>query len=141
MNKAIQKMMLALAMCGTLCGTAMAAPKGNPPPKGKAPTAMKAPAEKPRAAKAPTPARHVAKAPAKTPPKAHFAPTRPAQRHEIARHAPPPPPPPPRAKHHEPKHRHHNDCHCNGTLHTEDWCEVGASLLGGLIGGLIGAAI
>ena len=50
MNKAIQKIVMALAVCGALCGTAMAAPKVNPPPKGKAPTAMKAPAQKPPAA-------------------------------------------------------------------------------------------
>ena len=124
MNKAIQKMMMALAVCGALCGTAMAAPKGNPPSRGQAPTAMKAPAQKTHAAKAPTPARQTAKH--------HSTHSKHNPRHEVVRLTPAPPPP---AKHHEPKHHH------NGTLHTEDWCEIGASLIGGLVGGLIGASI
>lgn len=127
MNKTMQKLMMALAVCGALCGSAMAAPKGNPPPKGKAPSAMMANAPKGRTAKTPAPARQTAKH--------HATPARPhAQRHEIVRRAPPPPPP---ARHHEPKHHRHN----NHTLHTEDWCEIGVSLLGGLVGGLIGASI
>ena len=138
MNKAIQKMMLALAMCGTLCGTAFAAPKGNPPPKGGAPAAMKAPVQKARVAKAPAPAKHMAKAPARRPAKAHAAPMRHTPRHEVVRCAPPPPPP----RHHKPEHRHHDrhDCH-DCTLRSDGWCEIGASLLGGLLGGLIGASI
>lgn len=129
MNKAIQKMMLALAVCGTLCGTAMAAPKGNAPKGGKAPTAMKAQA--PKAAKS-APAKQMAKAPAHGNAH-HAAPTKHEPRHEVAHHNPPPP-----AHHHEPKHHHHD--HHSSTFHTEDWCEIGASLIGGLIGGLIGAA-
>ena len=131
MNKAIQKMMLALAVCGTLCGTAMAAPKGNAPKGEKAPSAMKAQA--PRAEKAkPTSTHHTAKAPAHG--NTHRAvPAKQEPRHEVAHHNPPPP-----AHHHEPKH--HGD-HRGNTLHTEDWCEIGASLIGGLVGGLIGASI
>lgn len=129
MNKAIQKIVMALAVCGALCGTAMAASKGNPPPKGKVPTAMKAQA--PKAAKS-APAKQMTKAPAHG--KAHHAaPTKHEPRHEVAHHNPPPP-----AHHHELKHHRHD--HHSGTLHTEDWCEIGASLIGGLIGGLIGAA-
>ena len=141
MNKAIQKIVMALAVCGALSGTAMAAPKGNTPPKGKAPTAMKAPARKPRAAKTPTPARHTAAAPARVQAKTHIAHTRLEPQHEVARHAAPLPP---HVKHHEPNRHHDNhnhDCHNSSTLHTEDWCEIGASLLGGLVGGLIGASI
>ena len=147
MNKAIQKMMMALAVCCALCGTAMAyppntvrterpigsegiverseyrAPKGNPPSRGQAPTAMKAPAQKTHATKAPAPAKQAAKI--------HSTHSKHNPRHEVVRHTPAPPP----AKHHEPKHHH------NGTLHTEDWCEIGASLIGGLVGGLIGASI
>ena len=113
MNKAIQKLMMALAICGALCGTAMAyppnavraerliesegiaersecrAPRGNPPPKGRAPTAMRASAPKGHTVNTTAPARHTAKHHA-TPAKHH------APRHEIVRHAPPPPPPPPR---------------------------------------------
>ena len=135
MNKAIQKMIMALAVCGALCGTAMAAPKGSTPPRGKAPTAMKAPVQKSHAAKAPASARHTATAPVRVQTKTHIAPVRPEPRHEVARHAPPPPPVTHR---HEP--RHHHSRH-SGTLHTDDWCEIGASLLGGLVGGLIGASI
>ena len=94
MNKAIQKMVMALAVCGALCGTTMAAPKGNPPPNGKAPTAIKASAQKPPAAKAHAPVAHTSKAPApdkhtpqtvkapgRAPTGAHPAPMRPAPRH------------------------------------------------------------
>ena len=146
MNKAIQKMMMALAVCGALCGTAMATPKGSTLPRGKAPTAMKAPVQKPQAAKAAAPVRqkvkmsapvrqtaHATKAPGRAPAVAHATPARPAPRHEVARPAPPPP-----APHHEPRHHAH---HHSTTLHTEDWCGIGASLLGGLIGGLIGSSI
>ena len=105
MNKAIQKMVMALAVCGALCGTAMAAPKGNPPPKGKAPTAMKAPAKH-------TP--QAAKAHGRAPTVAQHAPMRPAPRHEVARHATPPPT---HAKHHEPKHHHDNRHHEIGRAH------------------------
>jgi hypothetical protein len=129
MNKTIQKMMLALAVCGALCGTAMAAPKGSHSSNGKAPTAMKAQA--PKASK-PARARQTTKAPAHGNAH-HAAPAKYEPRHEIVHHNPPPP-----ARHHEPKHHHHE--HHSGTLHTEDWCEIGASLIGGLIGGLIGAA-
>ena len=133
MNKAIQKMMLALAVCGALCGTAMAAPKGNAPKGGKAPTAMKA--QSPRLAQAkPAPAHQTAKAPAHGNTR-HATPAKHEPRHEVAHHNPPPP----ARHHHEPKHHHHDQHSC--TLHTEDWCEIGASLIGGLVGGLIGASI
>ena len=133
MNKAIQKLMMALAVCGALCGTAMAAPKGNTPKGGKAPTAQKAPAQKQAKAK-PAPAKQTAKAPAHGNAH-HAAPAKHEPRHEVAHHNPAPPPP---AHHHEPKHHHD---HHGSTLHTEDWCEIGASLIGGLVGGLIGASI
>ena len=130
MNNAIKKMMLALAVCGALCGTAMAAPRGNPPPKGGKPPA----AAKLHAPKAPV---HVNTH--------HAAPAKHGPGRVVAHHNPPPPPPamhrapppPPPRHHHAPKRHHeHNNC----TLHTEDWCGIGASLIGGLIGGIIGAA-
>ena len=161
-NKAIQKLMMALAVCGALCGTTFAAPKGNPPPKGKAPTAMKALAQKSRAAKAPAPAKKTAKAPARATVNVRPAPARNTTKHEVVRHAQPPPARQ-YERHHEPRHEHHRHdhrchdshcrdrhhdhrchdphCHHGDTLHTEDWCEIGASLLGGLVGGLIGASI
>ena len=132
MNKAIQKMILALAVCGTLCGTAMAAPKHNAPKGGKAPAAMRAEASKAAKAK-PAPSHQVAKTPVRGNAQ-HAAPARHEPKHEVARRHNPSPARP----HHEPKHHHH---HHNNTLHTEDWCEIGASLLGGLIGGLVGASI
>ena len=46
MNNNFKTLALALAACAAMTGTALAAPKGNPPPRGKAPTAMKAPAHK-----------------------------------------------------------------------------------------------
>ena len=124
MNKAIKKMMLALAVCGALCGTAVAAPKGNPPKGGKAPTAMKA-----QAPKGHTHAPKVAKAPAR---EHHAAPIRHHEtRHEVAHHAPPPPP------RHDTHHHHHHDTvrHCDG------WCDVCGGLIGGLVGGLISAVM
>ena len=90
-NKTLKKLMMALALCGALCGTATAAPKGGAPAKGKAPATM--------TAKAPAPAKHAAKAPAR----GHVEPAKPAHRHEVARHTPPP-------KHHEPKHHHDHRC-------------------------------
>ena len=143
MNKAVQKLMMALAVCGALCGTAMAAPRGNPPPKGKAPTAMKAPAQKALKAQ---PARNVSKAPIYCGGR-HAAPAKHEPRREVAHHNPPPtprheahrPPEPhrPAPKPVPPRHHHHH----NNTLHTEDWCSIGASLVGGIVGGMIGAAM
>ena len=139
MNNTLKKLMMAFALCGALCGTAMATPKGGAPTKGKPPAAQPA--------KTHAPAKHVAQAPAakptaKAPAKpvvqaparghGHVEPARPAHRHEVARHAPPPPP-----KHHEPKHHHdHHGSHHEGT-----WCVLGASIIGGLVGGLISAAL
>ena len=132
MDKKLKMLALALTIGAAMCGTAMAAPKGNTPPKGRAPAV----------AKALPPARHVAPAKkgAPSPAMGRHVPAKPAPRHEVARHANPPPPPPP-ARRHEPAHRHHDKHHHHGTtLHTEDWCAIGASLIGGLIGGIIGAA-
>ena len=122
MNKTLKKLTMALALCGALSGTAMAAPRGGAPAKGKAPAAM--------TAKAPAPAKHVAKAPAHR----HVEPAKPAHRHDVARHTPPPPPPP---KHHTPRHHHDHRCnHHNGNCY-----EFGASLIGGLVGSLLSAVL
>ena len=126
MNKTIQKMMLAMAVCGVLCGTAVAAPKGNPPKGGKAPTAMRA-----QAPKGHTPAPQMAKAPAREHRAAPMA--RHETRYEIAHHAPPPPPP-----RHDAHHRHH---HHDSVCHCDDLGDVCAGLIGGLIGGLISAVM
>ena len=118
MNKTLKKLTMALALCGALCGTAMAAPKGGAPAKGKAPTAM--------TAKAPAPAKHVAKTP--THGHGHVGPAKPAHRHEVARHTPPPPP-----RHPEPRHHHDH--------HGDNCFVLGATLLGGLVGGLLSAVL
>ena len=103
-NKTLKKLTMALAFCGALCGTAMAAPKGGAPAKGKAPVAMRA--------KTPAPARH-----------------------EVAKHTPPPP------RHHEPRHRHNHRCDHRCKHHGDNWCVLGATVVGGLLGGLLGAAL
>ena len=121
-NKALKKLTMAFALCGALCGTAMAAPKGGAPAKGKAPTAM--------TAKAPAPAKHAAKAPAHG--HGYVEPAKPAHRHEVARHTPPPPP-----RHPEPRHHHDHRCDHHG----DNCCVLGATLLGGLVGGLLGAVL
>ena len=118
-NRALKKLMMAFALCGALCGTAMAAPKGGAPAKGRAPAAM--------TTKAHAPTKHVAKAPAH----GHVEPARPAHRHEVARHAPPPP--------RHPGPRHHHDHRCGH--HGDNCCVLGATLLGGLVGGLLGAVL
>ena len=131
MNNTLKKLMMALALCGALCGTALAASKGGAPAKGKPPAAQPA--------KTHAPAKHVAQAPApkpvvKAPARGHghVEPARPAHRHEVARHAPPPPP-----KHHAPQHHHdHHSDH-----HEDTWCVLGATVIGGLVGSLIGAAL
>ena len=132
MNKTLKMLTLALTICAAICGTANAAPKGGSRPGDKAPAVAKAqPAPKHTTTKASAPAKQTVKAPAK----GHAAPVKaapihdPAPRHEVAHHKPAPRPEP---HHHEPKH-HHN--HHGNTLHTEDWCEIGASLIGGLVGG------
>ncbi|MBR2355785.1 MAG: hypothetical protein IKA69_05360, partial [Kiritimatiellae bacterium] len=87
MNNNFKTLALALAACAAMTGTALAAPKGNPPPRGKAPTAMKAPAHKGHA-----PARPAAH---NTHHNTHqFAHTRP-QALPVHHHRPAPPPPPP----------------------------------------------
>ena len=117
-NRTLKKLTMAFALCGALCGTAMAAPKGGAPAKGKAPAAM--------TAKAPAPAKHAAKAPAHG--HGHVEPAKPAHRHEVARHTPPPPP-----RHPEPRHHHDH--------HGDNCCVLGATLLGSLVGGLLGAVL
>lgn len=145
MNKAIQKMMVALAVCGALCGTAMAAPKGGQPQasKGGSPTAqaLRAPA-KPAATKASgTGLCAPQRAEVRKPSKPQSQPRREVARHEshrrpapAAQHRKPP-------RHHAPRHDEPRHEHHNGTLHTEDWCSMGASLLGGILGGMIGSAM
>ena len=130
MNKTIKKLALAMTVCATLCGSVMAAPKGNPQPKGRAPAVQKASMHQtvkaPSKAHNPAPCGEVRKAPQPKPPK-----------HEVARnHAHRPEPP----KHHEPRH-HEPEHHHDTTYHSDDWCTIGASLIGGLIGGLIGSAM
>lgn len=130
MNKIMKTLAVAAVATMALCGSAMAAPKGGQPPKCGARVEQRAqprPAAKakPKAAQRhdighkAKPARHVAQ---RKPP---------APRHEVRR---PEPPRRPEPKHH--RHHHHNT-----TLHTEDWCSLGASLVGGIVGGIIGAAL
>lgn len=155
MNKTVKRTVMALAMSVALCGTAMATPRGNPPKGGNrhdAPVTVRthiqqahhaknpAPQVKHEVKTSPKPQRHEVKMVPK--PQRHVA-SKPAKHHpkpQVAYHNPPPPPPP--ARHHQPQSRHEN-CHSHhsDTLHTEDWCEIGASFLGGLVGSLIGASI
>lgn len=121
MNKTLKMLSLALTMCAAICGTANAAPKAGNHPDGKAPVAMKAQPAQKHTTKAPAPAKQTAKVPAK----GHAHPVKAEPRHEVAHHVNPPAP---HAMHHEPKPHHHHDA----TLHTGDWYEIGASLIGGL---------
>ena len=132
MNKTLRMLTLALTICAAICGTAHAAPRGGSHHGGKAPTVVKAQPVRKHTAKAPAPAKHTAKVPAK----GHPHPAKAEPRHVAAHHANPPVH---HGMHHEPERRHHH--HHGSTLHTEDWCEIGASLLGGLVGGLIGSNI
>ena len=125
MNNTLKKLMMAFALCGALCGTALAAPKGGAPAKGKAPAAQPAKTHTPAKPTAKAPAKPVAQAPARG--HGHVEPARPAHKHEVAKHTPPPPP------------KHHHDHH--GSHHEDTWCVLGASIIGGLVGGLIGAAL
>lgn len=161
MNKAIQKMMVALAVCGALCGTSMAAQKRISAPHGeRAPAAARADnmggrvvraperdnhrrIEQPRQERRnerPEPRRETAQRHRNNPPPRPAArPPEPRREVVVVHHqTPPPPPPPPAPRHHEEHRRPHHD---DSTLHTEDWCTIGASLVGGLIGGIIGAAL
>jgi hypothetical protein len=135
MNKTLKALMLALTICAAICGTANAAPRGGNHPAGKTPAVARAQPVQKHAAKAPAKPAVAAHAPAKPAPKApaHVHLVKSEPRHRDAHHVRPPEPP---ARHHGPEHHHHDR-----TLHTEDWCEIGASLIGGLVGGLIGASI
>ena len=128
MNETMKKMMVALMAGLALCTAATAAPRGQDRkgPASKAPAHQVASA-KPKAK--PAPARQVARHDAKP---RHEAKPQYAAR---PRHDAPPPRPAERPHHGHDEHRH------NGTLHTEDWCALGASLVGGLVGGLLGAAL
>ena len=136
MNETMKKMMVALMAGLALCTAAPAAPRGQDRkgPASKAPAHQVASA-KPKAK--PAPAHQVASAK----PKAKPAPARQVARHDAKprheakpqyaarpRHDAPPPRPAERPHHGHDEHRH------NGTLHTEDWCALGASLVGGLLG-------
>ncbi len=79
-NKAIMRMLVAGIAAVAMCGTAMAAPKGNKPPT---------PARQEMRGKAP--AKPAAHAPQKAPAKAHAAKPAPAHGHDVARHNAPAP--------------------------------------------------
>ncbi len=128
MNKAIQKMMVALAVCGVMCTTAMAAPKGHARGNDRGRTQVTTVTRTTHTA----PARHVAKTPAKT----HVTTVKHVThevRNDVARHCAPAPvrhAPPPRHDYH---HHHHHD---NDT----GIVTFAATVVGGIVGGLIGAA-
>ena len=143
MEKMIKKMMVAGLACLTMCGTAMAAPKG------------------PQAGRAPEPKRMVQQAPKPAQKASVAAPVRKAQpAPKVAQHKPAPKPVmnrrpaplpvahhapvPMHTAHHKPArrpetpcHRHHrhecNDCHYDDN----GWGELGAGIIGGIIGALI----
>ena len=136
MNKMIKTLAVAAVAGLAVCGSAVAAPKNSPAPGGRPPAQQVARREAPRQQVAQMPQRGHGGAQARPTPK-------PQPRHEVAHHKPAPRPEPrmaqhrPEPRHDAPKHKHHH----SSTLHTEDWCSIGASLVGGLIGGLVGAAM
>ncbi len=126
MNKAIQKMMLALAICGAMCTTAMAAPKGHGRGNDRGRTQVTTVTRTTHSA----PARHVAKTPARR----NVTTVRHVThevRHDVVHHRAPVP------VHHAPPPRHHHHHHDNDS----GVVTFAASLVTGLIGGLIGAAL
>lgn len=112
MNKTLKTLTVAALACITLCGTAVAAPRGGRD-NGRAPAPRHQTAKRQKA-----PQKHTAKA--KPAPKRH--------------HTAP-------KKHHAPKHHapvravHHIEHHCDDG---NGWAVLGTALLGGLIGGIIG---
>ncbi len=112
MNKILKTLTVAALACVTLCGTAVAAPRGGR-------NNGRAPATKHQTVKhKKTPQRHAAKA--KPAPKKHHIATK---------------------KHHDPRHHapirtvHHVEHHCE---EDNGWVTLGGALLGGLLGGIIG---
>ena len=112
MNKILKTLMVAALACVTLCGTAVAAPRGGrnngraPAPKHQTVKHQKAPVK------------HVAKA--KPAPKKHHV--TPRKHHQI--------------KHYAPTHTvHHVEHHCDDD---NGWVALGGAILGGIIGGIIG---
>lgn len=136
MNKIIKTLAVAALAALTVAGSAMAAPKGNVPPRGRNVTIVNLGSNAPKGHKA------APKAP-RTPMPPKVAPK--APRHEVAgrghrgshemRHGQ-------HASHHGKPHHNHNHHHNHkGTLHTEDWCTIGASLVGGILGGIVGSSL
>ena len=108
MNKTLKTLMVAALACITLCGTAVAAPRGGRD-NGRAPAPKHQTVKHQKA-----PQKHVAKA-KPAPKKHHVAPKK--------HHAPV------RTIHHV---EHH---HCDDD---NGWAVLGTALLGGLLGGIIG---
>lgn len=113
MNKTLKTLLVAALACITLCGTAVAAPRGGrdngraPAPKHQTTKHQKAPQK------------HIAKT--KPAPQKHH---RPAPK----KHQPP--------RHHVTTHTvHHVDHHCDDD---NGWVTLGGAILGGIIGGIIG---
>ena len=113
MNKTLKTLTVAALACITLCGTAIAAPRGGRD-NGRAPAPKHQTVKHQKA-----PQRHVAKA--KPAPKKHHV--APKKHHPPKHHAPV------RTIHHVEHHRCDDD---NG------WAVLGTALLGGLLGGIIG---
>ena len=128
----IKKMILGLAVCGALCTTAMAAPKGGAAPQGKASTMQRSA----QVGRQQSQGSHVSQAPDRSrraPVKQSVS--RPQPKQQTAHQKP--------ASHPQMRHERpeHDGCRHGSTLHTGDWCSIGASLIGGLVGGLIGSAM
>ncbi len=132
MNKAMTKMMLALAVCGMMVTGAVAAPKHGSKNCGRAEVTVRAKApEKKVVTTTRTKTVTVKESPRKE------------KKHTVARRAPEPkrevlyvrdktPP-----KREPPRHRH--DMRHHDSLDADDWC--GIAVLGTILGGLIGAAL
>jgi hypothetical protein len=141
MNKTMKMIAVAMAMCMTCAYTAVAAPKQAASKHGgKPPAAMVAPAKATSHAKGNASAR------------THKVHASKPEKHVMAHKTPEPKPPQNVGHHHKPAHvhaaptpppRHETVCvhHTSTTLHADDLCSLGASLIGGLVGGLIGASL
>ncbi len=131
MNKAMTKMMLALAVCGMMATGAVAAPKHGSRKGGRAEVTMRTKApEKKVVTTTRTKTVTVKESPGRG--TRHGAKRAPEPKREVVYVRDKTPP------RHEPPRRHH-EMRCDDSLDADDWC--GITVLGAVLCGIIGAAL
>ncbi len=132
MNKAMTKMMLALAVCGMMVTGAVAAPKHGSKKGGRAEVTMRTKAPEKKVVTTTRTKTVTVKESPRRETKHTIAKRAPEPKHEVVYVRDKTPP------RHEPPRSHH-EMRCDDSLDADDWC--GIAVLGAIVGGLIGAAL